>query len=187
MTFFELPPPEEPEEAELAREPDWVGPPRDQLAAIVPLGLRLVESDQALVVLHYARVYRQGFEAVLLAWRRPTEDDAEPRTSWHRRMRVLHDIHSEEFLRFGVEFADGRKASNLDRIHSYAWDDPNPPKTPFLRGHSFPSENGQGLGSDYWIWPLPPAGPLKFVAEWPVFGTGEQTATIDADLIAPSP
>jgi len=32
-------------------------------------------------------------------------------------------------------------------------------------------------------WPLPPAGPLEFVCEWPAFGIAESRAGIDARLI----
>ena len=33
------------------------------------------------------------------------------------------------------------------------------------------------------MWPLPPAGPLEFVCEWPAFGIAESRAGIDAQLI----
>ena len=37
--------------------------------------------------------------------------------------------------------------------------------------------------SRWWTWPLPPAGPLEFVCEWPAFGIAESRAVIDAQLI----
>ena len=49
---------------------------------------------------------------------------------------------------------------------------------PFAGGggpHSFVSR--------WWTWPLPPAGPLEFVCEWPAFGIAESRAGIDAQLI----
>ena len=36
---------------------------------------------------------------------------------------------------------------------------------------------------NWWAWPLPPAGPIEFVCEWPVFGVPETRATLDAQLI----
>jgi len=35
----------------------------------------------------------------------------------------------------------------------------------------------------WWAWPLPPAGPLEFVCEWPAFGITETRAGIDAQMI----
>jgi hypothetical protein len=46
--------------------------------------------------------------------------------------------------------------------------------------------SGGALGthfSRWWAWPLPPAGPLEFVCEWPAIGVAETRAVIDAQLI----
>lgn len=46
---------------------------------------------------------------------------------------------------------------------------------------------GGGGGSSwsmaYWLWPLPPVGPLSFIAEWPAYGIGESRATVDAGAL----
>lgn len=34
-----------------------------------------------------------------------------------------------------------------------------------------------------WLRPLPPAGPLTFIAKWPKYGIGESTATVDASKL----
>lgn len=34
-----------------------------------------------------------------------------------------------------------------------------------------------------WVWPLPPAGPLEFICQWPVYGIGETRIGIDGQLI----
>src|SRR5437899_576501 len=55
---------------------------------------------------------------------------------------------------------------------------PGPLLYPFAGGagpHSFISR--------WWTWPLPPAGPLEFVCEWPAFGIAESRAGIDARLV----
>ena len=31
-----------------------------------------------------------------------------------------------------------------------------------------------------WSWPLPPDGPLTFIAEWPALGVGETVVAVDA-------
>jgi hypothetical protein len=33
------------------------------------------------------------------------------------------------------------------------------------------------------VWPLPPAGPLEFICQWPVYGIGETRIGIDGQLI----
>ena len=49
-------------------------------------------------------------------------------------------------------------------------------------------EHGGGGGgtawdTEYWLWPLPPAGPFAFVCEWPARGIAESRAEIDAAAI----
>jgi hypothetical protein len=34
-----------------------------------------------------------------------------------------------------------------------------------------------------WLWPLPPVGPLTFVAEWPKYGVRESHAAVDGGRI----
>jgi hypothetical protein len=34
----------------------------------------------------------------------------------------------------------------------------------------------------YWLWPLPPAGPLRFACAWPDEGIEETTAELDAAI-----
>lgn len=85
----------------------------------------------------------------------------------HRRMRRGREL-PPELLRFGVQFSDGRKATNVGG--SFPWDygpdaDEEPPG-PIL------SQRGGGGGNgnwewEFWLWPMPPAGPLAFVVEWP--------------------
>jgi hypothetical protein len=35
----------------------------------------------------------------------------------------------------------------------------------------------------YWLWPLPPAGPLQLSCEWPTAGIALSSVEIDADAI----
>jgi hypothetical protein len=35
----------------------------------------------------------------------------------------------------------------------------------------------------YWVWPLPPPGPLTFVVEWPAHGIAESRAELDTQPI----
>jgi len=35
----------------------------------------------------------------------------------------------------------------------------------------------------YWVWPLPPSGPVAFIAEWPSYGIPESRVEVEAQLI----
>jgi len=79
-----------------------------------------------------------------------------------------------DLLRFGVEFSDGRRATTIERFRNSS---DEPPEIAFMqRG------GGGGGGSwefSFWIWPLPPAGPLTFAVEWPAEGVELTTCQID--------
>lgn len=81
-------------------------------------------------------------------------------------------------LRLGVEFADGRKATNVGQRSRCEGD----PQSPVLWGRG-----GGGSGASwrqtFWMWPLPPPGPLSFVCEWPAAGIPLSRAQIDGQSI----
>ena len=89
---------------------------------------------------------------------------------------LARDELSDDFLRLGVVYADGSSWSNDDAVFP---SDDQPPASPFLM-----SRGGGGGGdsdaTNQWLWPLPPEGPLTFVAEWPRFAVPESTASVDA-------
>jgi hypothetical protein len=87
-----------------------------------------------------------------------------------------------DLLRFGVEFADGGRATSLDLYVLSPHDPAGAPKPPVL----WPCGGGGGggrWGHDVWVWPLPPAGPLTFACEWPALGIPFSRAVIDAGRI----
>ncbi len=83
-----------------------------------------------------------------------------------------------ELLRVGVQFADGRKATSISGP-PYPGDAPSAPVMWALGGGG-----GGGIWRQgYWVWPLPPAGELEFVCEWPAAGISLTRRQIDAQLI----
>jgi hypothetical protein len=56
------------------------------------------------------------------------------------------------------------------------------PDRPVLREHGG-GGGGTAWDREYWLWPLPPAGPFAFVCEWPARGIAESRAEIDAAAI----
>ena len=80
-----------------------------------------------------------------------------------------------DLLRFGVEFADGRRATTIERPRPSL--DESPEIVLMQRG------GGGGDGNwefGFWIWPLPPEGPLTFAVEWPAEGVELTTCQIDS-------
>lgn len=78
----------------------------------------------------------------------------------------------------GMQFADGRAVSNL-RIQ--------PPDTPADPGPIMLNSGASGgtrrHDVTYWVWPLPPPGPLTFVCQWPATGIAESRISLDAQLV----
>jgi hypothetical protein len=81
--------------------------------------------------------------------------------------------------RFGVRFADGRKATTFGR---HLADLHTRPESPVLL------PRGGGAGSteahqELWLWPLPPPGPLTFACAWPALELPETLHELDAGPI----
>jgi len=73
-----------------------------------------------------------------------------------------------------VLFADGRKVTTLDEH----WGSEGEPEQPILESGSGGGSPGH-YDSEYWLWPLPPPGPLVFVCEWAAVGIAETRTEID--------
>ena len=75
------------------------------------------------------------------------------------------------FLRVGIEYPDGRQASNLANRRGL-WQAGSEPDAPVL----FQAGGGGGsagagrvkMNPGYWLWPLPAAGSMRLFVEWPV-------------------
>ncbi|MCW2976062.1 MAG: hypothetical protein JWM06_1343 [Actinomycetia bacterium] len=178
MSFFEPPPPREP--LVVRREPEWLGPPDNVLPYPFPLSLILAREARVAVQLHSGRAYRNGFEFALTLRRREERlgIGGNPFQAWHD----VQDtgVIPEEALRLGVEFSDGAKATVFDGYRFFATEER--PTGPVLiqRGGSGGMRTWE-LG--FWVWPLPPAGTLAFVAEWPSEQVALTRVEIDANLI----
>jgi hypothetical protein len=156
--------------------------PEAVVPGVVPVEKVLARSPDAVVAVVGSLAYPMGFEfsvgAVLRIGRQhrpmvglgvhhwPGQDSDEP----------LPD----EFLRVGVRFSDGRVATNVDR-RAFGPSE-SAPTGPML----MPGGGGGGTrryDMTYWVWPLPPPGPLTFVCEWPAFAIPESHVDIEAQLI----
>lgn len=143
----------------------------------MPQRLVLVHTQSALVVIDRLLAFPTGLEFTMVVSRRSPPDDFVDPLQWDPR----HDPPPPppEFLRFGIVFSDGRVASNLlDRPRSEGA--PNRPVLGLLSGHGTRGHSERR----WWLWPLPPAGPVRFVVEWPSEGVAETSAEVDGDQIA---
>ena len=160
-TFRLQEPPEHPP------RPEWFGPPEGVLPGFSSQRAVLIKTTDIVLVAHRFAVYPNGFTFDLLALLRNTESNDLP---WEFHYHKDMTDFPETLLRLGIAFSDGSSWSNLD-----GWErtDPStPPPSPFVTGHG----GGGGGGKwhqEYWVWPLPPEGPLEFFVSWPSEGIEE--------------
>ena len=112
--------------------------------------------------------------------RRELTDEPDP---MHFHMRHRHARGGElapEVFRFGVEYPDGRKATNLGRPFPFGEEEPEGPVLMDRGGGG----GGKSWSFGYWLWPLPEPGPLKVVVEWPAEGVPLTTVEPDGAVVA---
>jgi hypothetical protein len=181
MSFFEPPPPPpEPPQAAMS-VPEWLGPPENVVPASFPLELMLARTDELALFVHSGRAYAHGFEFTFgLRTRKARErrgDD--PMMGWHA---ARHGTLDDEMLRFGVAFADGRKATIFDG-HPW-WGAPeSPPEPDIVLMQRGGGGGGTAWNFNFWSWPLPPEGLLEFVVEWPSEGIELTRAGVDSATV----
>jgi hypothetical protein len=178
--------PEEPEEPEevVFRRPAWVEPPPDVVPGIVPVELMLARTPQRAIGLSGVRAYPTGFGCTLHL--RLREDIAGEQSNFGVFNMFGDGVDpagefADYYLRFGVGFADGRKATNLNQ--RWDFDEGPAPDPPSLRLVRWEGYDRLAWEVDVWIWGLPPPGPLAFVVEWPARGIPESRVEIDAGLV----
>lgn len=196
MAFFEPPPASaEPEPLpSRARPPAWFDAPDDELPAVVPLEHFVHCTGRVLVAAYHAEVYRQGCSVhVQVIVGRSGESEQRWRElgavvlgGVERRFAVEEGRIPDDLVRFGVQYADGTKATTLDAVPdaSHASEDVGvePPRPPVIkrqpkggRGAEDRLDHEQRL----WLWPLPPAEPFDLVVEWPAAGVPLTRVTVD--------
>lgn len=178
MPFFDdIPKIEAPEPVPPKRQA-WMAPPDNCIGGLLPVHYLLARTPQIAIALSGIVIYPNGFECQLVLRTRRILND--PNFFWH-----LHVESKESFdqmLKFGFEYPDGSKVTNLDR-------------TPFLTlgdqvpdGPTMVPQGGGGGGRVWtqglWIWPLPQGGNLTAHVGWRSQGLSESTAVIEGEQIA---
>jgi hypothetical protein len=93
---------------------------------------------------------------------------------------ALHRHGGTDPLLLGVEYADGRSASTVTGRHM-------PPADPASDALTLWPGGGSGgtryADASFFLAPLPPAGPVRFVAAWPALGLAETVTEVPAGPI----
>jgi hypothetical protein len=171
VDFFEPPPPRE--EPARGRRPVWLGAPDNELGISVPLRVPLVRTDTLAILVDQVVAYSTGFSFGLSARSHPDR-----RLSDRGFADLFHPrVDGMDRLLIGIQFADGRKATNLEHRHPTSSDDLGP----VLMGGGGGGGGGR-FDFSFWVWPLPPEGPLTFVCRWD--GEGVELTSVDVDAAA---
>jgi hypothetical protein len=185
MSFFD--PPERAAQPQQARrQPAWMGPADNVLGGPVGLRILLAKNENVALAINDATAYPNGVELNVALRVRNLSKEV--------RAAFMHGspFHGDRFaqddpadgipaglLRLGVQLSDGRKATTLDDRHWAHTDEPSGAVL-MQRGGSG-GENSWDMR--FWLWPLPPPGPIAFVAEWPLGGIPETRVETDAGPI----
>lgn len=191
MAFFQdFPLPTQPQRGRQVRyvPPPWSGAPRYELPALVQVGQFLHYSPSRVIAVKGVEVFSTGCN-IDLTWiiRRSAETDEE----WEAlngvffqhgfRPKAGQNLLDVLFL-FGVELPDGSRAFTGAHGGNRYMDPSQQPTAPVLTfnggGGSGGDDELAGSGS-LWLWPLPDAGDLRLVTQWPALGIDESSLILD--------
>lgn len=165
---------------------EWMREPEDQIAGVVPVGLELAASDTTVIAITHFAAYPQGFG---FHFHTVTSVDVGEvcASAVEGGGGESHDLA----LRFGVEFADGRRADartswimreDEESLQIPAMPErlpPDPDLEVFITAGGVAGYDRRFAGG-CWVWPLPPPGPLTFWTGWPAAGLPIRPTRIDA-------
>jgi hypothetical protein len=161
-----------------------ISPPENELPAGVGLSVLLGRTEDTAVGITGVEAFSTGFRFRLAVRLRRPRPDLIPgglhlHVSAHRQ--ATAGIPMENRLLLGIEYLDGRRASNLYVMP--------PPPTAVTDGERLVLTQESGGGGDqsvdqyYWVAPLPPEGPVAVVLAWPGFGIPESRTALDGAAI----
>lgn len=189
MGFFAAPPPREPvRRSPQPLVPEWAGPPVNVVPGAVPISVVVGRTADTAVFVRAMSAYPTGLELSVVVVLRPPYQE-------QRYQEVLDGAASPgltygqilphggfEDVPFGVKLADGTSAVSYDMSRGL----PSGSQAgmgPVLRSHGGWSRDETRIEMRYWLWPLPPSGPLTFVTEFRSRGLAESEVTVDADVV----
>jgi hypothetical protein len=178
MSFFDsIPQPPLPPKLARSRRPAWQQPDA-VIPAWIPGELVLIRTGQAAVAIGGIGVYPNGFEFTVHVRMRGGNE-----SGWHDpfdRHAPRGGQPSADALRLGLLYADGRRGAAADS-HRPLDEDAEPGR--LIIDHQNSSGSDQRWDGLLWVHPLPPDGPVTFVASWPAYEVGESQAEVDGAAI----
>ena len=187
MSFFEdlpqAPEPSEDDEIEHAM-PEWFGPPQQVMGAIVPLAQVVLRTEHVFIGLRSLTAHRSGLSIdVALAVRRAGMTRGRWRevedAAWGHHHRPGASAAGAGGLRWGVELADGRRTSTLNRVD---WRPEVVPSPPVLVDNDGSGSGGSRMierSSALWLWPMPEGDAVSLVVQWPDLEVPVTTCRLD--------
>ncbi|MDQ0117996.1 hypothetical protein AB0280_17425 [Pseudarthrobacter sp902506025] len=194
MTFFQdfpVPPlPPRPRTTSYV-PPPWAAAPVYELPAAVHVGRFLSRTPGMVVAIRSADVFSTGC-LFNLSWvfRRAEQTEEDWADLQHLFFQPGRGIRRgsgrQTGLMFGVEFPDGSKASTgvlgphglMERGQ-----EPEPPTLVLNNGGGSGGDDEFSGSGTLWLWPLPPAGDLRLVAQWTDFGMEETSLMLDGGAL----
>lgn len=174
---------DEPSPEQRERTERWVRrrqEPENEVPVPVALSPVVVRTDDVAVVLSGFQAFTSGFAftlSVLLRHDPGHRSDVFGQVAGH--------APSGELLLLGLELTDGRRASSAGPA---AWAPPPGDQDDADDALVLVSGGGGGGGrrydQRYWVAPLPPPGPVRFVVRWDAQGVPESAAEVDGAAIA---
>jgi hypothetical protein len=195
VSEFFLPPLDpQPEQAPALNPPPWTGRRHGRQVSEAVSDVVLARSELVTVSIGYLDAYPSGFELEISgttsvafhALHREGEDSGADIFGRHWPMvGERRDALPPQLLRIGLEFSDGRAATNISGYD-------RPVDGPVLsslsggvsgRGGAHDGDGETRFRQGYWISPLPPPGALIVLCEWPHLGIQLTRTEVDTRLI----
>ena len=182
-------------------QPRWSSPPDDMIGGVVSEQFVLTKNDWFAVVVSRILAFPTGFTMNLVALARPGTQLPEAGTRLRReditsnlqkvRPRRGLPFESEDGFTLSLGFSDGSRAAagwggtGQSIFDAYSRDALAAMERP---PHAFIESTGGGFTPTrhertYWVAPLPPPGPLRFIFRWRVATLPETESTIDAETV----
>jgi hypothetical protein len=152
--------------------PPWRGLPAGSLGVTVGLDAVIARSHIAVVRIPYVQVHPHGMTVALERLVDPHVDGVPDMARGAR----LQPGQEDGFV-LALRYADGREgATDLARERPSAeW----PPHDEVVFGGGTGTSLPNRSYWRYWVWPLPPAGPVEVRCRWPEAGIGEAVYELD--------
>lgn len=187
--FFEATPRDATPERPVFEFPAWVQPPDAEIGAVLAVERVAARSPNAVVLAPTVRAYSTG--CMVNVEVRCRQGDLDPDAWWELQYASWMSFParggvqvSDRLLRLGVRYRDGAKVTTLDQPRWRTGEEP--PAGPVLSAS--PQSSGGRSGASVhnfglWLWPLPPAEPFEFAAEWPFAGIDLTIVELDGAAI----